>query len=240
MSNHKKTLPKELSVAGILIYLHRKKIKNIHLRILPPSGEVHLSVPEKCTLETISHIIEQRKPWIQKHQTRIAALPTYRTNTFHENETHFFFGKPYQLRIIETTKKPFIELNEAAAQLILFVSPHFSVEKYRALLLSWYRIQLKNHVLTRLPKWEAKMNVQINELCIKHMKTRWGTCNIPAKRIWLNSELAKKNPKCIEFVLVHELVHLFERYHNAHFYALMDRFLPDWRIYHTQLKSSTL
>ena len=131
------------------------------------------------------------------------------------------------LKVIEHSAPPIV--NQKHSHLELYIRPNTSIEKRKEILDEWYRSQLKITVANYISKWEKIMNVTVSEFGIKKMKTKWGTCNIEAKRIWINLELAKKPTECLEYIVVHEMVHFFERNHNTRFVALMDKYLPSWR-----------
>ena len=137
------------------------------------------------------------------------------------------------LKITERDAAPKVVLKHSAIE--LFVRPETDRVKRKSILDEWYRRKLKETVPSLIEKWEKKMNVQVNEFGIKKMKTRWGTCNRQAKRIWLNLELAKKPPECLEYIVVHEMTHLLERNHNDRVIALMTEFMPKWRFYKDEL-----
>jgi predicted metal-dependent hydrolase len=122
----------------------------------------------------------------------------------------------------------------------LYVRPQTTKEKRKSILDEWYRNQLKASLPSLIVKWERKMNVKVNEFGIKKMKTKWGTCSREAKRLWLNLELAKKPGECLEYIVVHEMVHLLERNHNDRFISLISELMPKWRFYKEELNRRPL
>jgi len=152
---------------------------------------------------------------------------------FLNRESHYYCGKRYLLEIIEQKKPPCVVLKYNTIE--MHVRPSASYEKKKAVLDGWYRQQLKEAIPSLIEKYEVKMGVEVAEFGIKKMRTRWGTCNINARRIWLNLELAKKPPECLEYIVVHEMVHLLERKHNDRYRAFMDLYLPMWRIVKEEL-----
>jgi hypothetical protein len=142
-------------------------------------------------------------------------------------------GKRYLLKVIETEGKPKVEIRHD--KLILQVRPVSTTEQRHIILHEWYRDQLKSIVPEYIAKWEEIMNVKVEEFGIKKMKTKWGTCNREAKRIWINLELAKKPLECLEYIVVHEMVHLLERNHNDRFIAFMNKYSPQWRHFKEEL-----
>jgi predicted metal-dependent hydrolase len=154
-------------------------------------------------------------------------------------ESHYFFGQRFRLRVIQRTGPASIVLRNRKS-LELHVRPNVDAKARERVLQNWYREQLRNRVPPLLDKWETALGVQAADWGIKKMKTKWGACNVAARRIWLNLELAKKPVQCLEYLIVHELTHLLERQHNERFVALMNRHLPNWRLLRQQLNSEPL
>ena len=223
-----------LEFDGLTIAIHRKPIKNLHLRIYPPDGEVRVSAPLRLSLEKISHQIESRREWIHTQRLRIQSRPIKPEPVIETGASHLFLGQIYLLALNETANKQGIALTGNLLQLSL--KPNTSVETREAMLETWYRKQMMALLPDLITKWQAVIGVHVAEWGIKKMRTRWGSCNIRAHRIWLNLALIKKPVACLESVLVHEMVHLLEASHNARFYALMDKFMPEWRVFQKDLK----
>ena len=223
----------EICAEDITIEVEREKIKNMHLRVYPPDGHVRVSAPMRCSEDTIRSFVASKIDWIKKHQERIRRRNTRAPLKFSDGELHFFKGMEYRLRVIEKEAKPHVEIN--GDSLVLYVRPGADEGKRRSVLEEFYRRQLKQELPGIIDRRAKEMNVAVSGFGIRKMKTKWGTCNIKARRIWINLELAKKPPECLEYIVVHELAHLLERYHNSTFYGYMDRFLPQWRIYKKEL-----
>lgn len=215
-------------VNDIEIKVIRKKIKNIHLTVHPPEGRVRLSVPKKMKEEAIRAFIESKILWIEKHKKRFRSQPQAIIQEFLSGERHHFLGDAYLLKVIEINGKQEVKLKDDRL-IELYVRPDHTKEKREKILIEWYRAELKKRIPIYIEKWEKIIGVKVNEWGVKRMKTKWGTCNISAKRIWINLELAKKDPRCLDYIVVHEMVHLLERYHNDIFKTYMSRFLPDWK-----------
>jgi predicted metal-dependent hydrolase len=212
---------------NIPVEVSRKDIRTLRLRVHAPDGRVTVSAPLALPRQAIDAFVSSRLDWIRKHRRRITALeyePEYR---YLHGERHWYAGRRYALDIVERPARARVELG--AGTLVMRVRPGSGVERRRALLHAWYRQQLKATVPGLIDAYQPRMGVAVQELGIRRMKTRWGTCNPRARRIWLNLELAKKPPECLEYVVVHEMAHLLEPRHNARFHALMDTFLPAWR-----------
>ena len=226
----------QLKLGDITIEVIQKKIKNIYLRVYPASGRIRVSAPKKMDPAAIHAFVLSKLSWIKKKMVRIDSVKRIQKEAvkkYISNEQHFFMGKSYMLQVFNHTAPPKVNLNHNTIELC--VRPNTGIEKRKHILDQWYRAGLKEVVPAYIAKWEKIIQVRVIEFGIKKMKTRWGTCNRTAKRIWLNLELAKSSPECLEFIIVHEMVHLLERRHNKRFYAFMDRFLPQWKMIKKEL-----
>ncbi len=223
-----------LQIEEISIEVELKRIKNLYLRVYPPDGKVHISAPLRMDYGTLRVFAQSRLSWIRKQQARIKSRKPVATKEFVTGELHPFAGKDFVLHLLERQSKP--EVSVDGEFIILCVRPGASLEKRQAVMDEFYRRQLKQALPGFIAKWEQVMKVKVNDFGIKKMKTRWGTCNRKTGRIWFNLELAKKQAECLEYIVVHEMVHLLERGHNSVFYGYMDRFLPDWRRCNNMLK----
>lgn len=232
------TKTEHIEVSGITVKVVRKSIKNLHIGVYPPDGMVRVAAPSRMSMEAIRLALTGKLGWIKKHQTKCVAQVRQPPREFITGENHFFMGQRYELVILPHNGRPRIELRHSFIEMYL---PSDSSITYReALLYHWYRQQMKKQIPELLDKWQQIIGVHIDECGIKRMKTKWGTCNIKARRIWLNLELIKKPVHCIEYIIVHELVHLLERLHNDRFKGLMDMYLPAWRQYKAELNHDSL
>jgi len=213
-----------------------KNIKNLHLRVPEPCGKVRISAPLWMDLETIRLFIISKLGWIRKQQTKLRNQKRTTPLEYLTHESHYYLGQSYLLQVIEHNAAPKVILKHDSIE--LYVRKDASKEYRKKVLQNWYRQQLRELLPQYIEKLEKMVKVKVAELRIKTMKTRWGTCNPKAKRIWLNTELAKKPIESLEYVLVHEIVHLLERKHNKRFAAYMDEFLPQWRLRREELNRS--
>lgn len=227
-----------LEFDGLTIEVLRKPIKNIHLRIYPPDGQIKVSAPLRLHLDLIRTQIEAKRDWIHAQRTKLRARSYSPPLAFATGEQHDFLGKTYTLIVHETNSSPKIILQQEAIH--CYTKINASVEDRQLLLQNWYRRQMKELLPELLRKWEDIIGVRANSWGIKSMKTRWGSCNTLKKRIWLNLTLISKPLSCLEYVLVHELVHLLEASHNSRFHAFMDQFLPHWRDLKNRLEEKPL
>ena len=217
-----------LTVKGIDVQIVRKDIKNLHLVVFPPDGNVRVTVPNHITDDNVRLAVVSKLNWIKKQQKNFANQPRQAQRQYITGECHYCFGVRCRLEVIECVGKHEVILNKSG-KLIIYVNTDTTVTNKGKLLNEWYRAELKKHIPELIEKWQPIIGKDVSEWGIKKMKTRWGSCNINKKRIWLNLELAKKPIECLEYVLVHEMVHLHERYHNERFKAFMDKFLPKWK-----------
>jgi len=213
----------QIEINGVNIGVERKKIKNLHLRVYPPDGRVHISAPAWMKIADIRAFAASRIDWILAQQAKIRA----QIKPSADSDGCDVWGRRLALHVIETPGAPSIRLEDS--RLILNVRPGASPAHRQALLKSWYRQQVYLAAQPLIAQWEARMGVQVARLYVQHMKTRWGTCNPGRGSIRLNAELARRSPACFEYVIVHEMTHLLEASHNARFRALMQGFLPNWR-----------
>ncbi|MDF1578872.1 MAG: SprT family zinc-dependent metalloprotease [Desulfobulbales bacterium] len=218
-----------IKLGDIAVEVVRKEIKNVHLSVYPPTGRVRISAPLRMDLDTIRVFAISKLGWIKKQQARQQSQERETPREFLEKESHYFKGRRYLLKIREHNAPPRVELKHS--HIALYVRRGTDREKMPAILDEWYRHQLKAELPAMIDRWEKIMNVRVKDFGIKKMRTRWGTCNREAARIWLNLELAKKPTECLEYIVVHEMAHLVEKTHNARFVALMDRFMPMWPVY---------
>lgn len=216
-----------LRIGSMDMQLNRKAIKNLHISVLPPDGRVRISAPERMTDTAIRMAVVSRIPWIRKQQSDFSKQPRQSDREMVNGECHYLWGKRYRLNLIERMGRH--EAKVSGGKVHLYVKPGTSVENKALVLSEYYREALKQRIEALLTGWEQQIGVSTTAWGVKKMKTKWGSCNISSRRIWLNLELAKKPPECLEYILVHELVHLLERHHNERFKAHMDKYLPNWR-----------
>ncbi|MFT4223428.1 M48 family metallopeptidase [Dysgonomonas sp.] len=205
-----------------------KNIKNLHLSVYPPDGKVKVAAPERMDIDSIRIYVISKLEWIRKQQIKFISQDREDIRDFVNRESHYYLGKRYLLNIIESDNPLKVEIKYKTIN--LYIRPNTDRDRKCELLDEWYREQLRSLVKALILKWEKRIGVDVQEFFIKKMKTKWGSCNIDAKRIWINLELAKKNIECIEYIVVHEMVHLLERNHNNNFIAYMNRFLPEWKV----------
>ena len=219
---------KVLFFNDIEVLLTFKPIKNIHLSVHPPMGNVTLSVPEGMDVEKLRVYIASKLGWIRREQRKIRSQKHEPEYLYITNESHYYFGKRYLLKITESGKRPQVVLHHSKIELIV---PKGSTTEYREeKLYQWYRKELRSILSQMLENHCKNINVALNNWGIRKVKTKWGSCNNKTKSIWFNIELAKKPVECMEYIVVHELIHLKERHHNNEFLMLLNRYLPNWEL----------
>ena len=218
----------QIKVSNITVDVVRKDIKNMHLAVYPPTGRVRIAAPLSVNEDAIRLFAISKLGWIKRSQRNFEKQERETPREFKERESHYFQGTRYLLRIKETTAAGYVELRNKT-YMDLYVKEGMSTDYMRNVLNEWYREQLKLSIPEIIERWEKKMDVTVSSWQVRQMKTKWGSCNIEKRIIRLNLELAKNPIHCLEYIVVHEMVHLLERLHNDRFIALMDHYLPNWR-----------
>jgi predicted metal-dependent hydrolase len=219
----------QIKLGDIVVDVVLKDIKNIHLSVYPPAGRVRISAPRRMSIDTIHAFAASKLDWIKRQQSKLQQQERETPREYVDRESHYVWGKRYLLEVCESDEPPSIELKHS--RMIMRVRPGMGERKREALMEGWYRGQIKMAMLPLLAKWQPIMGVRVARFFVQRMKTKWGSCNCEAHTIRLNTELAKKPPECLEYVVVHELAHLLESTHNARFVALMNRFMPKWQFH---------
>ena len=228
----------QINLGEMSVEVVKKYIKNIHLSVYPPTGTVRISAPLRMNIDTIRVFAISRLGWIKKQQQKLKKQEREAPRDYLDRESHYLWGKRYLLKVVEEDAAPRVELKHK--KIILQVRSGTSRDKKKAILEEWYRERLKEALPTLIAKWEKLMNVKVKRFFVRRMKTRWGSCNPSTKSIRLNTELAKKLPDCLEYIVVHEMAHLREPTHNSRFIALMDSMMPKWEFYREMLNRSPL
>jgi len=228
-----------LTVSSIKVEVVRKDIKNLHLGVYPPHGRVRVAAPLVVSDEAVRLAVIDKLGWIRRQKAKFAEQPRQSQREMVNGESHYFLGQRYRLRVHPHDGPAHIALR-GTTTLDLFVRPSTTAEQREAALLRWYREQLKVLIPPMLEKWQPTLGVEVDDWGIKKMKTKWGSCNPISRRVWFNLELAKKPVQCLEYIVVHELVHLLERHHNERFAALVEAHVPQWRQYREILNTAPL
>ena len=223
----------QIELGDIKIEVVFKDIKNVHLSVHPPNGRVRIAAPSRMSPETVRVFAISKLSWIRQQQEKILAQERETPREYLDRESHYLWGKRYLLDVAKENARPEVVLLHG--NMILRVRPGTDESRKQDIVEEWYRAQLKQAVTPLLAKWEPLMGVKVEQLFVQRMKTKWGSCNPTSRNIRLNTDLAKKPHECLEYILVHEMVHLLEPSHNARFVSLMDSFVPKWQFYREAL-----
>ena len=233
------TEARRIAVGGISVEVVRKDIKNLHLGVYPPHGRARVAAPLVVNDEAVRLAVIDKLGWIKRQKAKFADQPRQSQREMVNGESHYVLGRRYRLRVREHNAAARVAIR-GVASLDLFVRPGTTPDQREVILLRWHREQLKALIAPLLEKWQPALGVQVASWGIKKMKTKWGSCNATARRVWFNLDLAKKPAQCLEYIVVHELVHLLERHHNERFAALMEAHLPQWRQHRMLLNAMPL
>ncbi|MFS0615588.1 SprT family zinc-dependent metalloprotease [Lederbergia ruris] len=218
----------EVIIGGMPIEIIKKQnLKNLYIRVNPPEGNVTVSTPSDYPDEEIRLFVLKKMPEITKVRDRMLSQPRQTEREYVSGESHYLWGKPYRLQVVYEGNK--YEITKLPNKIILTAPERSTKESRERAFNEWYREELKRVLNGVVSRCEAKTNLYANEYKIKNMRTKWGTCNIDKKRIWINLQLAKKPVECLEYVVIHELVHLIEKNHTHRFHALVEEFYPTWK-----------
>ena len=221
----------QLTIGSLEIQLQRRIIKHLHISVMPPDGQIRVAAPKSMTETAIRMAVIHRIPWIRKQQANFAKQVRQSTREMISGETHYLWGRRYRLEVIEldATQSIVSCIKLKGGKLILTVSAGTSTADKLKMLNEYYRARLKARAPDLINKWSEQIDVTASGWQVQKMNTKWGSCNIEEGRILLNLELAKKPFPCLEYIIVHELLHFKERQHNDRFKALLDTHMPDWR-----------
>jgi predicted metal-dependent hydrolase len=215
-----------------------KDIKNVHLGVYPPDGRVRISAPSRMSVDTIRVFAISKLGWIKQQQKKFRGQERETPREYLDRESHYVWGKRYLLKVVEENAAPEVKLKHS--NMLLRIRPGTIGETKRAIIAQWYREQIKAAVPDLIAKWEPKMGVKVERFFVQQMKTKWGSCNPGNRSIRLNTELARKAPECLEYIVVHEMSHLIVRHHNDRFGSLMNKCLPNWKLLRQTLNATPL
>jgi predicted metal-dependent hydrolase len=217
----------QITLGDITADVVLKDIKNVHLGVYPPTGRVRISAPTWMTLDTIRLFALSKLDWIRQQQRRQQTQERETLRECIDRESHYVWGRRYLMKVVEIEAPS--SVRREPGTLLLQVRPGSDAATRRAVLSDWYREVLKSAMPPLLAIWEARLGVNVRGFHLQRMKTKWGSCNATKRTIRINTELAKKPPECLEYLVLHEMVHLLEPTHNTRFVALMNQYMPDWR-----------
>ena len=229
----------QLVVGGVPVEVCRRDIKHLHVGVYPPRGRVRVAAPLRLTDEAVRLAVVSRLGWIRRQQAAFKGQDRQSQREMVTGESHYFQGRRYRLRILHHDGPTGVALLNSTV-MVVRVRPGSDAAARDAALAHWYRQQLRERLPPLVAKWEERIGLKVSEVRIRKMKTRWGSCNAAARRVWLNLELAKKPPSCLEYILVHEMIHFWERHHSARFRDLMGDLMPTWRLVRDELNRAPL
>lgn len=218
----------QITIGTTTIDVIRKNIKNLHLAVHPPNGRVRIAVPEHTTDDNIRLFAISKIGWIKKNQKKLTLQERIPPREYKTRESHYLWGHRYLFYVIEENAVPHVVLKNKN-RLELHIRPGTPVEKCHQVMQEFYRQELNRILPELIIKWEKNTKLKLIAWKIRSMKLNWGTCNIEKKSITLNLELAKKPVRCLEYIILHEMLHLLERNHNDRFRKYMDIYMPRWQ-----------
>jgi predicted metal-dependent hydrolase len=230
-------MPEFLKLGEIVMELEYRRIKRLRITVYPPDGRVKIAAPLHTSPDYIRNFALSKLAWIEKHRTRFS-VRAGRSGAFERGGKVWVWGRPLVLEIVEEKGTPGISI--AGDRLILRLRPGAAREKGRELLEKWYRGMLKKAAPPLIKKWEPLLGVSVTAVFVRKMKTHWGSCNQGRQTIRLNSELAKKDPLCLDYVILHEMIHIVETGHNRNFYRILNRLMPDWKVIRKKMNRGEL
>lgn len=216
-------------VKDLEIQIIKKKIKNLHLKLIPPVGDVIISMPYKMSMTTVKNFIESKWSWIEKHRQELLQKPSLPIYQYLDGELHHVWGEHYPLKLQTDYHPTRVYIQENALYLHAPLNAGIKAKQY--ILEQWHHAQLQAALPNYIAKWEPQLGVSVKGFSLRKMKSCWGSCNTRTGEIMFNTELVKKPLSCLEYIVVHEMVHLLEPSHNHRFKSLMSHFLPDWQLH---------
>lgn len=229
---------KQLELGDISVDVLFKDIKNVHLSVYPPTGRVRISAPERMTLDRVRLFAISKLDWIKAQQKKLVAQDRETPREFLERESHYLWGARYLLELKTAKGRPSVAVTHK--KIVISSPKNLSTEKLRSLMDDFYRVTLRAKALDLVTQWDNRLGVRVNQLFIQRMKTKWGSCNPSARNIRLNLNLAKKSPECLDYIILHEMLHFFVPNHGPKFVELMDRHMPHWRQIRKKLNEAPL
>ena len=223
----------QIKLGDMVVDVVQKDIKNIHLSVYPPTGKVRISAPLRMDIDTIRVFAITKLGWIKSQQKKLLEQERETPREYLDRESHYLWGKRYLLKVVEKDAAPEVELKHN--KMLFQIRPATTDERKQDILEAWYREKLKEVVPALIAIWEPLMGVKVEKFFVQKMKTKWGSCSPASKSIRLNTDLARKPPECLEYIVVHEMTHLLEPIHNRHFIILMYPFMLKWRFYEDEL-----
>ena len=229
----------KLVIDGLTVDVVRKPIRNLHLGVYPPHGRVRVAAPRSMDDEAVRLAVISKHAWIKRQQNHFKSQVRQPAREYIYRESHYHFGHRYLLNVIKQEGPARVVIRNKTV-LDLYIPDGSDTQKRERVMNDWYRNELRGCIPAIIRKWEPVLGLEVRFYGIKKMKTKWGSCNSRASRIWINLELAKKPVTCLEYIVVHEMVHLLYRHHDDNFRALLDRVMPQWQLYRDELNRAPM
>jgi predicted metal-dependent hydrolase len=229
---------RDINVGGLQVQIVRKAIKNLHLGVYPPHGRIRVAAPMTVSDNAVRLAVVRNLGWIRRQRDRFEAQPRESRREMAGGETHYFFGRRYRLRLVVSPERAIVIRRKSLLEIHAPIGT--TAAQREQILQTWYRDHLKRRIAPLLAEWQPRLGVSATHWRVRRMRTRWGTSNPDSRRLLFNLELAKKPVRCLEFLVVHELVHLIERHHSERFLSLMDQHFPRWRRVRAELNAAPL
>ena len=222
---------------AIPVEVEFRNVKTLRLTVYPPDGRVKIIAPFRANREDIRKFAASKIAWIQKHREKFLNHSKL-TTSLKNHSTLYVWGDPLELEIIERRGNPKMVMENGNMK--MYVRPGSTKEKRQKFLDKWYSNILKDSAFPIIKNWEGRIGVKVKKLFVRKMKTHWGSCNSTRQTLRLNSELAKRKRECLEYVIVHEMLHIIEKSHNRKFYSLLNNHLPEWKIIRKKMNAGEL
>lgn len=232
------TTSSTLTISGIDVDVVYKDIKNLHIGVYPPAGDVRVAAPNRLDDDQVRLALVQRLPWIKRQRATLTDAPRQSEREMVSGESHYVWGRRLRLKVVTRPGRVIFEVD--GDRLVCYCPDGASANERRRALDGWYRQQLRRDLPNHLAKWALDLDVEVSKWSIRRMKTKWGSYSRRSGQVTFNLELAKKHPDCLEYIVVHELAHYREGTHGDRFVRLMDSHLPDWRTRQAHLNSAPL
>jgi len=223
----KEEISKTIYFGGIEIKVVKKRMKNTRI-VISPDGEVRISTSLRVSDDEIQKLLESKYEWIRKHRQRLLLREKETINKYIDGEVGMFLGNRYILKVVENTGIDEITLKDGK-YIEMFTKFEAVSGKNKKIYLEWQKNELTKILKEYVPKWEGITSLKVEEWSIRKMRTRWGSCNTRSRKIIFNLDLIKKKPEFIDYVVLHEIVHIKIPNHGSEFKAMLDKYIPTWR-----------
>ena len=229
-------------LASIRVEVEYRNVKTLRLTVYPPDGRVKIAAPPGTTRESIGTFAASKIKWIEKHRKKFLNNRTGTkqdlTGSLRNHSTVYVWGVPHELELVE--REGNAKITVEGGRMTMRIRPHSPKAKKQEILDRWRRRSLKEAASPLIEKWEVRMGVEVEKLYVRKMKSHWGSCNCEKQTLRLNSELAGRSPEYLDYVIIHEMLHIIEKGHNRNFYRLLGKFIPEWKAIRKRLNAGEM